>query len=331
MESMHLLYYRHGQSLIRMLTVCAGRAGQENFIAKTYDYVMSDMALTAGQLKSCNRWGCAVCPVLLLSEGSASLSLVIFVQRRSANSVRHQCPGTHAHSAWHIIWRAAPGRVYTLWWVQEMLGTVLIGGLTLVLTVLCLLQASISVTSRPGTTLPLLPSIPTSGVHAGIWQPLEWILLDSATAVSMSCPCVHPACTLLRHACYIHSLPPVGIKPVARWDKATTTFLLSSFLDSMTVGWTLGVAKGLPWPPCVHRVKGVTDVLAYLNSTKYATGCADSDSDYPTLVDCLSSCLMLPHACVMCKRASCKYASLHAASQVTLSCRSVHACVGHRW
>ena len=46
--------------------VCAGRAGrprglvfvyagQENFIAKTYDYVVSDMALTEYQLKQCGR------------------------------------------------------------------------------------------------------------------------------------------------------------------------------------------------------------------------------------------------------------------------------------
>ena len=42
-------------SVTPLESVRCGPAGQENFIAKTYDYVMSDMALTAGQLKSANR------------------------------------------------------------------------------------------------------------------------------------------------------------------------------------------------------------------------------------------------------------------------------------
>lgn len=67
-------------------------------------------------------------------------------------------------------------------------------------------------------------------------------------------------------------LPGQTIMPVARGDRATTTWLLSSYLDSMNVGWTLGVAKGLAWPPCVHRVKGVTEILSYMNSTQYAAG-----------------------------------------------------------
>ena len=41
----------------------------------------------------------------------------------------------------------------------------------------------------------------------------------------------------------MRSLPPVGIKPVARVDKATATFLLTSYLDSMAVGWALGVGQ----------------------------------------------------------------------------------------
>ncbi len=45
------------------------RAGQENFIAKTYDYVMSDMALTFAQYKACNRcscnWPCPFCSACL--------------------------------------------------------------------------------------------------------------------------------------------------------------------------------------------------------------------------------------------------------------------------
>lgn len=84
------------------------------------------------------------------------------------------------------------------------------------------------------------------------------------------------------------SLPPVGIKPVARADKASTTFLLSAYLDSMAVGWTLGVSKYVNWPGCVHRVRGVTDLLAYLNTTEYATGCV-SWSAHPQLSpsDCM--------------------------------------------
>lgn len=62
--------------------------------------------------------------------------------------------------------------------------------------------------------------------------------------------------------------------PVARGDRATTTWTLSNYLDSMNVGWTLGAGKALAWPPCVRRVKGVTELLGYLNSTAYAAGCA---------------------------------------------------------
>ncbi|KAK9916935.1 hypothetical protein WJX75_008980 [Coccomyxa subellipsoidea] len=68
------------------------------------------------------------------------------------------------------------------------------------------------------------------------------------------------------------TLPPVAIKQVARADRATATWLLTAFLDASQVGWALGVSKAVAWPPCVHRVKGVQEVLDYLNSTEYAAG-----------------------------------------------------------
>ncbi len=67
-------------------------------------------------------------------------------------------------------------------------------------------------------------------------------------------------------------MPPMPIKQVARGDRATATWLLTSFLDSAQIGWALGVAKAVNWPPCVHRVKGVQEVLDYLNATEYAAG-----------------------------------------------------------
>jgi ABC-type phosphate transport system substrate-binding protein len=67
-------------------------------------------------------------------------------------------------------------------------------------------------------------------------------------------------------------LPAETIRPVARADRATTTWLLSSYLDSMGVGWVLGVAKAVNWPTCVHRVKGVADLLSYMGNTTYAAG-----------------------------------------------------------
>lgn len=64
----------------------------------------------------------------------------------------------------------------------------------------------------------------------------------------------------------------MAIKQVARADRATATWLLTAFLDASQVGWALGVSKAVAWPPCVHRVKGVQEVLDYLNSTEYAAG-----------------------------------------------------------
>ena len=75
------------------------------------------------------------------------------------------------------------------------------------------------------------------------------------------------------HCC---RLPNVTIKAVARIDKATGNFMLSSFLNATTPAWKLGVAKTFAWPSCVHRVKGAPDLLTYLNNTPNAAGCAPS-------------------------------------------------------
>ena len=74
--------------------------------------------------------------------------------------------------------------------------------------------------------------------------------------------------------CHGCRLPNVTIKAVARIDKATGNYMLSSFLNATTPAWKPGVAKTFAWPSCVHRVKGAPDLLAYLNNTPYAAGCA---------------------------------------------------------
>ncbi|BDA40615.1 probable LIM domain-containing serine/threonine-protein ki at C-terminar half [Coccomyxa sp. Obi] len=153
--------------------------GQENFIAKTYDYVISDMPLTVAQYQSCNR------PVM-------------------------QIPfGVNAVGASHTI-----------------------------------------------------PGIPNGALRldartlSGIWQ----------------CNITHwndPAIQALNPDL---TLPAVNISAVARADKASATWLLTSFLNTSQVGWVLGVGKAVSWPPCVRRVKGVQELLTYLNNTQYAAG-----------------------------------------------------------
>ncbi|CAL8467074.1 g6610 [Coccomyxa elongata] len=153
--------------------------GQENFIAKTYDYVLSDMPLTVAQYQSCNR------PVMQIPFAVNALGAA------------HTIPGISN-------------------------GALRLDARTL----------------------------------SGIWQCNITQWNDPAIQA------LNPGLTL----------PAVRIDAVARVDRASATWLLTSFLNASQVGWVLGVGKAVSWPPCVHRVKGIQEVLTYLNNTQYAAG-----------------------------------------------------------
>ncbi|CAL5225265.1 g8059 [Coccomyxa viridis] len=153
--------------------------GQENFVAQTYDFVVTDMALTQAQLKQANR------------------AVVQIPWAVNALGAAHNVPGIAS-------------------------GVMRLDAYALAGIMQCII--------------------------------MQW---NDPYLVSLN-----PNITL----------PNVTIKAVARIDKATGNYMLSSFLNATTPAWKPGVAKTFAWPSCVHRVKGAPDLLAYLNNTPYAAG-----------------------------------------------------------
>ena len=71
----------------------------------------------------------------------------------------------------------------------------------------------------------------------------------------------------------VRSLPAHAITPVGRIDGSGTTSLFSSYL-SFAGSWALGNRTLVAFPACVTRVKGTPGIIAAVQSTPFAIGCA---------------------------------------------------------
>jgi len=65
-------------------------------------------------------------------------------------------------------------------------------------------------------------------------------------------------------------MPAAPIRVVARADRSSSTFILSSYLDMIAEEWVMGVGLTLDWAPCVRRTDSITALVAALNGTAYS-------------------------------------------------------------
>ncbi|BDA51312.1 probable serine/threonine-protein kinase PBL13 at C-terminar half [Coccomyxa sp. Obi] len=70
-------------------------------------------------------------------------------------------------------------------------------------------------------------------------------------------------------------LPAAEITVMAMGERASSTWILSSFLDEAADAWVMGASTSFAWGPCVRRFKGELDMLRFLNTTHYSFGVAE--------------------------------------------------------